>query len=196
VIKIAGIAVGSVAALAVVFAMVRWQRRRQRAKMPADMFGEVDYGMTDRHSGAPSAAKAAPLSEPYPFSSRPHAHGSDRPAKGMGGGGGGGGYDDQYYEEPIAYNGHAKDQYHGHDNYGYDQHSGHGGHGDGGFYDNAQYDDYNQHPQSHHLSPVAAPERAVSPHHYNNYAAEPTELDFGGHGGHGGHGGGGYGGRY
>ncbi|GJJ77820.1 hypothetical protein EMPS_10179 [Entomortierella parvispora] len=190
VIKIAGIAVGSVAALAVVFAMVRWQRRRQRSKMPAEMFGEIDYGMTDRHSGAPSA-KAAPLSEPYPFSSRPHAHGSDRPM-----GGGGGGYDNQYHEEPVGYNGHPKDQYYGHDNggsYGYDQHSAHGGHGDGGFYDNNQYDDYNQHPQSHHLSPPVAPARAASPRHYDNYGAEPTELDFGGHGGHGG---GGYGGRY
>ncbi|KAG0050901.1 hypothetical protein BGZ83_004300 [Gryganskiella cystojenkinii] len=184
-IKYAGIAVGSVAALAIVFAMVRWQRRRQRSKMPADMFGEVNYGMTDR-SSAPPVSKAAALSEPYPFSSRPHAHGSDRSHQDnySNHGHGGGGYDDQYYEEPVGYNAH------GGGGYGHDQYDNHGGHhgGDDGFYDNqGGYDDYNHHPGQSHLSPVSMPARTASPHHYNN------NDDYGGHGGQGG---GGYGGRY
>ncbi|KAF9218022.1 hypothetical protein BGZ59_003804 [Podila verticillata] len=172
-LKYAGIGVGSVAALAVVFALVRWQRRRQRSKMPENMFGEVDYGMTDR-----STTKA----EPYAFSSRTAAQGSENYEDSYyqgGAGGGGGGYNkDQYYD----------DQHYGHDGYGngggYGQ-GGHGGHNDG-FYDNSGYDDYNQQP--------AAPARAMSPrggdYQMDHYGVEPSEMGYGGHG-HG-HGGGGY----
>ncbi|KAG0083883.1 hypothetical protein BGZ93_001868 [Podila epicladia] len=175
----AGIGVGSVAAFAIVFALVRWQRRRQRSKMPENMFGEVDYGMTDR-----SSTKA----EPYAFSSRAAAQGSDNYEDnyyqgGGGGGGGGGGYHkDQYYD----------DQNYGHDGYGNGGGYGHGGHGhNDGYYDNSGYDDYNQ---------PAAPARAMSPrggdYQMDHYGAEPSEMDYGGHGhGHGGQGGGGYG-RY
>ncbi|KAF9392533.1 hypothetical protein CPB97_000615 [Podila verticillata] len=176
-LKYAGIGVGSVAAFAVVFALVRWQRRRQRSKMPENMFGEVDYGMTDR-----STTKT----EPYAFASRTAAQGSenyeDNYYQGGAGGGGGGGYNkDQYYD----------DQHYGHDDYsnggGYG-HGGHGGHNEG-FYDNAGYDDYNQQP--------AAPARAMSPrggdYQMDHYGVEPSEVGYGGHGhGHGGHGGGGY----
>ncbi|KAF8936618.1 hypothetical protein BGZ58_003971 [Dissophora ornata] len=225
-VKFAGIAVGAVAALGLAFALVRWQRRRQRSKMPAEMFGEIDYGMTDRSAAAPKAV------ESYPFSSRPNAHGSDHaPLPPSMAHDYNSGYDNnQYYEEPVGYhNKMQQDQYYGHDQYdnqyngnpkdgggygggygGYDQHSGHGGGGHGGgdgFYDNAGYDDYGHHGVGH-ASPVASPAavaQATSPRHQNfntmdNYGVEPTELDFGGHGqGHGGGHGGGqgeYGGHY
>ncbi|KAG0366269.1 hypothetical protein BGZ54_005594 [Gamsiella multidivaricata] len=200
-LKFAGIAVGSVAALGVAFALVRWQRRRQRSKMPAEMFGEMDYG-------APKAV------ESYPFSSRPNAHGNDHAPSPPGFNDG---YDNhnQYYEEPVGYtnNMHAgkmhQDQYHGHDQYDNNQYYGngqkddgygysqHGGQTNDGYYDNTGYDEYPQHPIA---SPAAA--RAASPRHQNfnamdGYGAEPSELDFGGHGhgqvaGHGGYGGGRY----
>ncbi|KAG0307600.1 hypothetical protein BGZ98_010334 [Dissophora globulifera] len=218
-VKYAGIAVGCVAALGLAFALVRWQRRRKRSGMPAEMFGEIDYGMTNRRS-APSVAKPV---ENYPFSSRPNAHGSDHappPAHDYGG------YDNnQYYEEPIGYNNNKmhQDQYYGHDQYdnqyygnhkepgyGYDQQRGGGGGGGGGdgFYDNAGYDDYGHqggHGAPHgHLSPVTSPSavaKPVSPRHQNfdNYGPEPSEMDYGDHGyghGHGGGQGGGHGGRY
>ncbi|KAF9965553.1 hypothetical protein BGZ70_004602 [Mortierella alpina] len=196
-LKYAGIAVGCVAALGIVFAGVRWQKRRQRSKgIPADMFGEVDYGMTDR---APKAAE-----QNYPFSSRPNAHGSDVAPTPPGFDNG---YDNnQYYEEPVGYNthhhnnnnnGYGHDQY---DGYGYDQQQQHHGGGGDGFYNNAGYDDYQQHPQG--IASPAAAARVASPRqNFDQYGAEPSELDFGGHHGgsaHGGsgHAGGGYGGRY
>ncbi|KAF9185887.1 hypothetical protein BGZ51_002348 [Haplosporangium sp. Z 767] len=181
-LKYAGIAVGSVAALAVVFALVRWKRRQQRPKAPTNMYGEVDYGMTDR---PPKSAE-----QNYPFSSRPNAHGSDNaplpPNMDYG-------YDNnQYYEEPVGYT-NNKDQYYGQDQYygnnknggyGYDQHGG-----QGGFYDNAGYDDYQQHPVT---SPAAA---ARSPRqNYNNmdnYGMDQhSDVGYhhGGQGGHGGYG--------
>ncbi|KAG9066152.1 hypothetical protein KI688_001371 [Linnemannia hyalina] len=194
-IKYAGIAVGCVAALGLLFAGVRWQRHRQRSKVPENMFGEIDYGMTDR--SAPKSAE-----QTYPFSSRPHAHGSDHAPSPPHDNG----YDNQYYDD-----GYQKDQYYGNDqynnnsqyygnqqdNYGYDHHSGHGGQG-GGFYDNVDY------PQNGgHHSPIASPAAAVRSPRQNNFAAEPSELDYGGgnggygHGGHGGQGGqGGQGGYY
>ncbi|KAI1316386.1 hypothetical protein EDD11_010028 [Mortierella claussenii] len=216
-VKYAGIAVGCAAALGVAFALVRWQRRRQRSGIPAEMFGAIDYGMTDR------SGSSKPM-ESYPFSSRPNAHGGDHAPSPLdynnnSNSGGGGGYDN-YYEEPVGYtnNMHSakmqQDQYYDHDQYDHNQYgsggggdgygghiggyggSAHGGQGDG-FYDNAGYDDYqHQHPTS--PAPVA---RAVSPRHQfnamDNYGAEPSELDFGGHGhghgnGHGGYGGGRY----
>ncbi|KAG0210416.1 Protein SGT1 A [Mortierella sp. GBA30] len=191
-LKYAGIAVGCVAALGVAFALVRWQRRRQRSKgIPADMFGEIDYGMTDRSSPSKGAEQN------YPFSNRPNAHGSDHapPPPGFD-------YDNnnQYYEEPVGYtnnNGYGHDQYYDQQQHGGGGHGGHGGHGGEGYYDNnAGYDDYQQHPQAI-ASPAAA---ARSPRqNFDHYGAEPSELDFGGHhggSGHGGHGGGGGYGRY
>ncbi|KAF9096087.1 hypothetical protein BGX23_012003 [Mortierella sp. AD031] len=196
-IKYAGIAVGGVAALGLAFALVRWQRRRQRSKVPDNMFGEIDYGMTDR--SAPKSAE-----QNYPFSSRPHAHGSEHAH----GGSDHGGYDNnQYYDD----GGYQKDQYYGNDqynnnqyygnqqdNYGYDHHSGHGGQGQGGFYDNADYNDYNQQGGGGHHSPIATPAAAVRSPRQNGYGAEPSELDYGGHGGNGGGNGGngGYGGNH
>ncbi|KAF8946807.1 hypothetical protein BGZ47_011321 [Haplosporangium gracile] len=188
-IKYAGIAVGCVAALGLLFAGVRWQRRRQRSKVPENMFGEIDYGMTDRT--APKSAE-----QNYPFSSRPHAHGSDHAPSPPHDNG----YDNQYYDD-----GYQKDQYYGNDqynsnnqhygnqqdNYGYDHHSGHGG--QGGFYDNVDYNDYPQ--NGGHHSPIATPAAAVRSPRQNNYGAEPSELDYGGHGGNGGYGHGGHGGQ-
>lgn len=191
-IKYAGIAVGCVAALGLLFAGVRWQRRRQRSKVPENMFGEIDYGMTDR--SAPKSAE-----QTYPFSSRPHAHGSDHAPSPHDNG-----YDNQYYDD-----GYQKDQYYGNDqynnnnqyygnqqdNYGHDHHSGHGGQGGqgGGFYDNVDYNDYPQ--NGGHHSPIASPAAAVRSPRQNNYGAEPSEMDYGGHGGNGGYGQGGHGGH-
>ncbi|KAF9965402.1 hypothetical protein BGZ65_000759, partial [Modicella reniformis] len=47
-LKYAGIGVGSVALLGVIFAMVRWRRNRNRSKMPD--FSEIDYGLSNSRS--------------------------------------------------------------------------------------------------------------------------------------------------
>ncbi|KAF9387093.1 hypothetical protein CPB97_002969 [Podila verticillata] len=167
----AGIAVGGIAVLGIVFALVRWQRRRQRSKMPKSMFGEVDYGVSNRHStglGASSAAAAGGGGgggDQYPFSSRPHAQEDNY------------NYDDNYYESPAGYNnmhpmtgmaggakmndpyysqGQGQDQYYddqyyakeGYNNNGYDQNGQYVGNDQDGFYDAqnmasaAGYDNY------------------------------------------------------
>ncbi|KAF9952729.1 hypothetical protein BGZ65_005110 [Modicella reniformis] len=190
--KYAGVAVGSVAALAVVFALVRRQRRRQRARPRTEMFGEIDYGMSG------GSAKGV---ESYPFSSRQNGHGNDNappPSRG-----GDYGYDNnQHYEEPIGYAGKMhQDQYYGYDQYSNNnnnnnnnnnQYYGNGGYdqrGGDGFYDNSGYDGYQQggHPVS---PPVAARSPRQNFNTADNYSAEPSEQDFGGqrHDGHGGHG--------
>ncbi|KAG0239133.1 hypothetical protein BGW41_007904 [Actinomortierella wolfii] len=104
VLMYAGIGVGSVAALAILFALVRWQRRRKRSRMPTSMFGEIDYGMSNRHSGPRSSTGNANLAgggggsggdNEYPFSGRPNAAQSNN-----------GNYDDQYYDDSYAQNMH------------------------------------------------------------------------------------------
>jgi len=170
----AGIAVGGIAVLGVVFALVRWRRRRQRSKMPKSMFGEMDYGVSNRHStglGASSAAAAGGGGgDQYPFSGRPHAQEDNY------------NYDENYYENPGGYNnnmhpmtgmagganmndpyygqGQGQDQYYddqyyskeGYNNNGYDQNGHYVGNGQDGFYDAqnmasaAGYDNY-QHDQ-------------------------------------------------
>ncbi|KAF9187140.1 hypothetical protein BGZ51_001522 [Haplosporangium sp. Z 767] len=138
-LKYAGIAVGSVALLGIIFALVRWQRNKNRSKVPE--FAEIDYGMSTRHRSHRSeprssigaaavgagvgagAGAAAATEQPYPFSSRPHAGGI--PAQD-------GYYDDQYYDDQYAQNMHPmagmaggntfkEQQYYGHYNDGYDQ---------------------------------------------------------------------------
>ncbi|KAG0318703.1 hypothetical protein BG000_004096, partial [Podila horticola] len=168
----AGIAVGGIALLGIVFAVVRWQRRRQRSTMPQSMFGEMDYGVSNRRSaglGASSAAAGGGGSgggDQYPFSSRPHAQEDNY------------NYDDNYYESPGGYNnnmhpmtgmaggakmndpyygqGQGQDQYYddqyyakeGFNNNGYDQNGQYVGNGQDGFYDTqnmqagAGYDNY------------------------------------------------------
>ncbi|KAG0002561.1 hypothetical protein BGZ79_002754 [Entomortierella chlamydospora] len=184
-VKYAGIAVGSVAAFGVLFALVRWQRRRQRSKNPGDMFSEIDYGM--------GASKGV---ESYPFSSRPNAHGSDyAPSPHAFDYNNNNNSGNQYYEEPIGYsNKMQQDQYYG--GYGYDQHAP--PHSDNGFYDNPGYDEYPN--QGHDVAAPPAAARVMSPRQNFNqmdgYGPEPSELDFGGHGGHGHGGQGAYGGHY
>ncbi|KAG0258643.1 hypothetical protein BG011_003169 [Mortierella polycephala] len=181
-LKYAGIGVGSVAALAVAFALVRWQRRSQRSKTSANMFEEVDYGMTDR---PPKSAE-----QNYPFSSRPNAHGNDNAPSphNMDYG-----YDNnQYYEEPIGYT-NNKDQYYGQDQYygnnkdggyGYDQRGG-----QGEFYNNAGYDNYQQHPVTSPAMAARSPRQNYN--NMDNYGAD-QHSDMGyhheGQGGHGGYG--------
>lgn len=170
----AGIAVGGIAVLGVIFALVRWQRRRHRSKMPESMFGEMDYGVSNRRStglGASSAAAAGGGgADQYPFSGRPHAQEDNY------------NYDDNYYENSGGYNnnmhpmtgmagganmndpyygqGQGQDQYYddqyytkeGYNNNGYDQNGHYVGNGQDGFYDAqnmasaAGYDNY-QHDQ-------------------------------------------------
>ncbi|KAF9175601.1 hypothetical protein BGX21_003207 [Mortierella sp. AD011] len=185
-VKYAGIAVGSVAVFGVLFALVRWQRRRQRSKNPGDMFGEIDYGM--------GASKGV---ESYPFSNRPNAHGSDYAPSphAFDYNNNSNNNNNQYYEEPIGYsNKMQQDQYYG--GYGYDQHAP--PHSDNGFYDNPGYDEYPNHGHDVAAPPAAA--RAMSPRQNFNqmdgYGPESSELDFGGHGGHGHGGQGAYGGHY
>ncbi|KAG0339874.1 hypothetical protein BG004_006641, partial [Podila humilis] len=170
----AGIAVGAIAVLGILFALVRWQRRRQRAKMPKSMFGDMDYGVSNRRSagagGASAAAGAgASSASQYPFSSRHNAQEDNNynyddnyyesPSNGGGystnmhpmtGMGGGAKMQDQYYQQDQYYD----DQYYSKEGYnGYDQN---GGAQDGGFYDMqnmqgagvaAGYDNYNQQQQ-------------------------------------------------
>ncbi|KAG0266539.1 hypothetical protein BG011_002029 [Mortierella polycephala] len=136
-LKYAGIGVGSVALLGILFALVRWQRNKSRSKVPE--FAEIDYGMSARHrsrrseprssiggvtTGAAAGAGAVAATEQsYPFSSRPHAGGTP---------GQDGYYDDQYYDGQYAQNMHPmagmaggnalkEQQYYGHYDDGYDQ---------------------------------------------------------------------------
>ncbi|KAF9584807.1 hypothetical protein BGW38_005122 [Lunasporangiospora selenospora] len=184
-IKYAGIGVGAVAALGMAFALVRWQRRRQRTKRAADMFSEIDYGMTDR---TPKVALSQ--DQGYSFAARENAHGSE-PS----------GYDNNHYGD-NGYN-----QGYGNNNYYDNQQNGYGGGGGngGGYYDNQGYDDYQhqQYPQA--VARGMSTRRAYGPgggpgeYHADQYGAEPSEVGYGhrqnGHGaGHGGHGG--YGGQY
>ncbi|KAG0323099.1 hypothetical protein BGZ99_002938 [Dissophora globulifera] len=127
-IKYAGIAVGVVALLGIVFALFRWRRNKDRSNMPD--FSAIDYGMTNRRSeprpsvGATTAAAAAG-EQTYPFSNRPHAQGAAAT------GDQDGYYDDQYYDDSYAQQdmhpmtgmaaGAAKDQ--GYYNQGYDQYN-------------------------------------------------------------------------
>ncbi|KAG0026001.1 hypothetical protein BGZ81_006692 [Podila clonocystis] len=171
----AGIAVGGIALLGIVFALVRWQRRRQRSKMPKSMFGDMDYGVSNRRSAGLGASSAAAGGggggggDQYPFSSRPHAQEDNY------------NYDDNYYESPGGYNnnmhpmtgmaggakandpyysqGQGQDQYYddqyyakeGYNN-GYDQNGQYASNGQEGFYDTqnmqagAGYDNY-QYPE-------------------------------------------------
>ncbi|KAG0076231.1 hypothetical protein BGZ92_002510, partial [Podila epicladia] len=145
----AGIAVGGIALLGIVFALVRWQRRRQRSKMPASMFGDMDYG--------------------YPFSSRPNAQednynyddnyyetpgGYNNNMHPMTGMAGGAKMNDQYYDQGQGQDQYYDDQYYAKEGYnnnnnnGYDQNGQYVGNGQDGFYDTqnmqaaAGYDNY------------------------------------------------------
>ncbi|KAF9437576.1 hypothetical protein BGZ76_000173 [Entomortierella beljakovae] len=121
----AGIAVGAILVLGIMFALVRWRRNKNKSKMPE--FSAIDYGMSNRHRSEPrrssvGAAAAATSSggQSYPFSSRPTG-GQSKNA-----GAQDAFYDDQYYN----------DQY---DNTQYNQHGG--GYGQQG-YDQNGYDQY------------------------------------------------------
>ncbi|KAG0203744.1 hypothetical protein BGX28_004092 [Mortierella sp. GBA30] len=101
-LKYAGIAVGSVALLGIIFALVRWRRNKRQSSMPD--FSEIDYGMSNRqlhHRSEPrsslgAAAAVTGVEQSYPFSNRPNAgtavndHNQD------------GFYDDQYYDDQYA----------------------------------------------------------------------------------------------
>ncbi|KAG0245734.1 hypothetical protein BGX31_006408, partial [Mortierella sp. GBA43] len=97
----AGIAVGSVALLGIVFAMVRWRRNRSRSKMPD--FAEIDYGMSNRRSQRRSTAAGASGGgdQPYPFTNRPNANANQNAHAQQDEY-----YDDQYYDESYAQNMH------------------------------------------------------------------------------------------
>ncbi|KAF9979079.1 hypothetical protein BGZ73_006316 [Actinomortierella ambigua] len=132
VLMYAGIGVGSVAALAILFALVRWQRRRKRSRMPASMFGDVDYGMSNRVSAprpstgnANSGGNAGSADKEYPFTGRPNAQGST---------GNNNNYDDQYYDDGYAQNMHPMAGMAG------------GKVGDAGYYDQQGYDNNHYDP--------------------------------------------------
>ncbi|KAI7827108.1 hypothetical protein BC939DRAFT_445788 [Gamsiella multidivaricata] len=102
-LKYAGIAVGSIAFLAIIFALVRWRRNKSRSKMPD--FAEIDYGMTNRRSEPRSSVGAAAAAagageQSYPFSSRPHAKNQTVAAAQDDY------YDEQYYADGYAQNAH------------------------------------------------------------------------------------------
>ncbi|KAK3808403.1 MAG: hypothetical protein J3Q66DRAFT_354688 [Benniella sp.] len=160
-VKIAAISVGSIAAMAVMFALVRWQRRRQRSK-PHEMFGEMDYGVGG------GATKGV---ESYAFSSRANAHGSDAaplPPHAV----------DHGYEEPIGYSGRGRqDQYYGREQYDNNQHYGsykEGGYGGG--YDNSGYDNYQQGGHS---------EQDFGGYGHGGHGAYGGQGGYGGQSGHG-----------
>jgi hypothetical protein len=112
---------------------------------------------------------------------------------------------DQYDPNSYDQNGYAYDQAYYKETYGeYDQHGNYIGGvatgGTDGFYDNVGYTEYDQQPldhQQHHHSvqlqdptvstPTSSATHAVSPRQQRDYAAdqyaaEPSELDFGGSG--------------
>ncbi|KAF9280788.1 hypothetical protein BGZ68_007015 [Mortierella alpina] len=106
-LKYAGIAVGSVALLGIIFALVRWQRNKRRSTIPD--FSEIDYGMSNRHRSSAGAAAVVGGSgaagggaeQSYPFSNRPNAA-----TTGAAAGDQDGFYDDQYYDDQYAQNMH------------------------------------------------------------------------------------------
>ncbi|KAF9577810.1 hypothetical protein BGW38_006740, partial [Lunasporangiospora selenospora] len=120
-LKYAGIAVGGVAVLGILFALVRCQRNRKKSKVPD--FSEIDYGMSHHRSEPRQSLGAAAVTssgdnQTYPFSGRPHAQGTAGAQDNY--------YDESYYDESYAQNMHpmtgingaaAKDQYY--DQYGY-----------------------------------------------------------------------------
>ncbi|KAF9573635.1 hypothetical protein EC968_008272 [Mortierella alpina] len=106
-LKYAGIAVGSVALLGIIFALVRWQRNKRRSTIPD--FSEIDYGMSNRHRSSVGAAAvvsgsggagAGGAEQSYPFSNRPNA------GTAAGTNDQDGFYDDQYYDDQYAQNMH------------------------------------------------------------------------------------------
>ncbi|KAF9203924.1 hypothetical protein BGZ49_005896 [Haplosporangium sp. Z 27] len=120
-LKYAGIGVGSVAALGIIFALVRCRRNRNRSKMPD--FAAVNYGMTNRRRSEPrtsavatAAAVTSTGEQGYPFSNRPGGRNAaaavEQDAY----------YDDQYYNDSYDPN-YAQQGYgqHGYNQQGYDQ---------------------------------------------------------------------------
>ncbi|KAG9323895.1 hypothetical protein KVV02_006261 [Mortierella alpina] len=108
-LKYAGIAVGSVALLGIIFAVVRWQRNKRRSTIPD--FAEIDYGMSNRHRSSAGAAAVVSGSggaeQSYPFSNRPNAATTGAAAGGAGATNDQDGfYDDQYYDDQYAQNMH------------------------------------------------------------------------------------------
>ncbi|KAF9965036.1 hypothetical protein BGZ70_005528, partial [Mortierella alpina] len=110
-LKYAGIAVGSVALLGIIFALVRWQRNKRRSTIPD--FAEIDYGMSNRHRSSAGAAAAVSgggggAEQSYPFSNRPNAAtaGAGAGAAAAGTHDQDGFYDDQYYDDQYAQNMH------------------------------------------------------------------------------------------
>ncbi|KAI1317195.1 hypothetical protein EDD11_008887 [Mortierella claussenii] len=111
-LKYAGIGVGSVALLGVVFALVRWRRNKNRSNKPD--FADFDYGLSHRRSeprsslGATAALSAsgagagAGAEQSYPFSNRPNARTTAAAANADQDGY----YDDQYYDDSYAQNMH------------------------------------------------------------------------------------------
>ncbi|KAF9952580.1 hypothetical protein BGZ72_006117 [Mortierella alpina] len=107
-LKYAGIAVGSVALLGIIFALVRWQRNKRRSTIPD--FAEIDYGMSNRHRSSAGAAAVASgtgggggggAEQSYPFSNRPNAGTGAATTNDQDGF-----YDDQYYDDQYAQNMH------------------------------------------------------------------------------------------
>lgn len=153
-LKYAGIGIGAVAFLGLVFAVVRWRSNKKKRSRKMPDFADVDYGMstTAARSKSHRQRQAEPRSsvggdggQSYPFSNRPAIAGAA--AVGVGAGALAAGaatgdqdyYNDQYYDDGYAQ--HSKGGYdnYGNQNGGYDNY----GYGQGGYdqgYDQQGYD--------------------------------------------------------
>lgn len=155
----AGIGIGAVAFLGLLFAVVRWRSNKKKRSRQMPDFADVDYGMStttarskshrlhQRQSEPRSSLGANGEGQTYPFSNRPAVI-AGAAAVGAGGAMAAGAavndqdyYNDQYYDDSYAQ--HSKGGYDdgygnqnggGYDNYGYGQ----GGYDQG--YDQQGYD--------------------------------------------------------
>ncbi|KAG0280683.1 hypothetical protein BGZ96_001464 [Linnemannia gamsii] len=156
----AGIGIGSVAFLGLVFAVVRWRSNKKKRSRKMPDFADVDYGMSTTAARSKSQRQQR-QSEPrsslggnggegqaYPFSNRP-AMMAGAAAAGAGGAMAAGAVaanDQDYYNEQYYDDGYAQHSKSGYDN-GYGDQSGGGydnyGYGQGGYdqgYDQQGYD--------------------------------------------------------
>lgn len=153
-LKYAGIGIGVVAFLGLVFAVVRWRSNKKKRSRKMPDFADVDYGMSTttarskslrQRQAEPSSSAGGDGGQSYPFSNRPAVVGAAAVGAGAGALAAGAATNDQdYYNEQYYDDGYAQQNKGGYDNYG-NQNGGYDnyGYGQGGYdqgYDQQGYD--------------------------------------------------------
>ncbi|KAF9120259.1 hypothetical protein BG015_006106 [Linnemannia schmuckeri] len=154
-LKYAGIGIGAVAFLGLVFAVVRWRSNKKKRSRKMPDFADVDYGMStttgrskshrQQRQSEPRSSLGGEGGQSYPFSNRPAIAGAA--AVGVGAGALAAGaatgdqdyYNDQYYDDGYAQHSKAGYDNYGNQNGGYDNY-GYGQQGYDQGYDQQGYD--------------------------------------------------------